>query len=266
MKNLVRKFLNKKGYEIIKQQYIGDKYSNLSKNKNEYYCETPIGNFYLPLNFEKDAVTNTLVRGKYFEPEIIFESKKYIKNGDVVLDVGSNFGSMTLAFSNMVGENGIVYSIEAQKCVYDFLIKTIEANSLDNVIPINKAIHKEDGLNVYFPNIDFSEYSAFKDAPYSGNAIIGNNGIPVKTITIDSLKLDRVDFIKVDIQGADLFALQGAKETILKCKPTIIFEFEQPIQNEFGTSFNDYVEFVNSINYKFINVISQINYVISPAN
>jgi len=58
--------------------------------------------------------------------------------------------------------------------------------------------------------------------------------------------------------------MKGAIKTILKHKPVIIFEFEQPIQKDFNTSFNDHVEFMRSINYKFIEVVSLINYVFAP--
>ena len=60
--------------------------------------------------------------------------------------------------------------------------------------------------------------------------------------------------MKVDIQGSDLFALRGAVETIKRHRMPIIFEFYQPFQAEFRTSFQDYVEFVNSISYRFEKV------------
>jgi FkbM family methyltransferase len=267
MRKAIRNFLNKRNYEIIKQPYIGDIYSNLSKDKNEHYCETPIGNYHLPNNFELDAVANTLVRGNYFEPEIIETAKKYIKNGTTVLDLGANFGQMSIEFSKLVGNTGKVYSFEAQNFVFNFTKKNLDANNCNNVTLFEKAVYNKVDEFLYFPQHDFSPASAFKGAPFSGLALISDSkkGIPVKTVTIDSLNIETpISFIKVDVQGADLFAMQGAKQTILKHKPVIIFEFEQPVQENFGTSFNDYVEFVRSINYKFIDVVSEINYVIAP--
>ena len=267
MKNIIRHFLNKRNYEIIKQPYIGDKYRNLSKDKNEYYCETPIGNYYLPIQFEVDAVASTLVRGKYFEPEIIAIARKYIRKGTTALDLGANFGQMSIEFSKLVGESGKVYSIEAQNFVFRFLKKNIEANNCKNVTLLENAVYNSEEESLFFPLHDFSEISFFKGAPYSGLALIANanEGTEVKTITIDSLNIETsVSFIKVDVQGSDLFAMQGAVKTILKHRPVIIFEFEQPVQNEFNTSFNDYVEFVRSINYKFTEIISMVNYLIVP--
>ena len=61
-----------------------------------------------------------------------------------------------------------------------------------------------------------------------------------------------------------MFAMQGATKTILKHKPAIVFEFEQSVQKEFKTSFDDYVDFVKSNNYRFVEVVSSVNYVIVP--
>ena len=73
-----------------------------------------------------------------------------------------------------------------------------------------------------------------------------------------------ISFMKVDIQGSDLFALRGAVDTIKRHRMPIIFEFEQQFQAEFGTSFQDYVDFVNSISYRFERLVMDINYVIVP--
>ena len=267
MKKAIRHFLNKRNYEIIKQVYVGDPYPNLSENKNEYRCETPAGTYYLPPRPDVDAVTHALVRGNAFEPEIIAVAKRHIKSGTVVLDIGANFGAMAIAFSKLAGAEGHVYAFEAQRYVYDFLEKNIEVNNCKNTTIIENAVWDKDGETLYFPPHDFSETSDFKGAPYSGLALIADakTGTEVKTITVDSLKIERpVSFIKVDVQGADLFAMKGAMKTILKYKPAIIFEFEQTVQKDFKTSFNDYTEFVRSIDYKFTEIVSEINYLIEP--
>jgi hypothetical protein len=90
-------------------------------------------------------------------------------------------------------------------------------------------------------------------------------GRTVKTLTIDRLNINTpISFMKVDIQGSDLFALRGAVETIKRHRMPIIFEFEQQFQAEFRTSFQDYVDFVNSISYRFAKLVMDINYLIVP--
>lgn len=259
----IRHFLNKRNYDIVKKPYMGDLYPNLSKIQTEYYCETPTGKWYLPYNVEKDPVTNVIARGGYFEPDVIGIAKQYIAKNSTVLDIGSNFGQMSVEFSRLVGAKGKVYSFEAQEVVHNFTVKNLAANNCDNVILINKAVYNENGKVFFFEDIDFENGN-----PYSSNYIKQSKedtSKPVESITIDSLNIaDPISLIKIDIQGSDLFGLQGAKETILKNKPIILFEFEEQFQEKFGTSFQDYVDFVNSIGYRFLKTVMSINYLIGP--
>ena len=73
-----------------------------------------------------------------------------------------------------------------------------------------------------------------------------------------------VSFIKVDVQGGDLLALKGARKTIEKYRMPIIFEYEWVFEQELNLCFQDYVDFVSSINYKFDRVINGQNYLILP--
>ena len=71
--------------------------------------------------------------------------------------------------------------------------------------------------------------------------------------------------MKIDVQGSDLFAMQGAKETIMRNRMPIIFEFEEQFQKDFVTTFTDYMRFVDEeIGYKVVEVIYGINYLIIP--
>ena len=221
-----------------------------------------MGNYYLPVKgLKKDPVANMLVRGHVFEPEIISIAKKYIKKDTVVLDVGANFGQMSIAFSRLTGNGGKVYSFEAQNFVYKFLEKNSEVNHCTNIHLFEKAVWDKDGDTLYFPEPDMNN-----PVPYSSNSVyVTRKGIPVQTITIDSLNIkEPVSFMKVDIEGADIFALKGARETILKNKMPVIFEYSQHMQTVYGTTFNDYVEFANSIDYIFQEIILGINYLILP--
>lgn len=254
MRKLIRIFLKKFGK--------GKRFPNTSNLPGLYFFKTTIGNYYLPTDSIKDVVADTMSRGEIFEPEVVEVAKSFIKQGSTALDIGANFGQMTAIFSKLVGEQGKVYAFEAQDKVFDVLRKNLHANNCSNVIALSDAVHKENDLTLVFPEPDFNDFN-----PYGSNAINPklSEGRKVKTITIDSLNIQTsVSFIKVDIQGCDLFALQGAKDTILKYKPAILFEYEEQFQAQFDTSFQDYVEFVNEINYKFVKTILTINYLIVP--
>ena len=104
--------------EWSEANFIGDYEQILDRVLGKEQSETPtlslfktaIGNYYLPVDVEKDVIVNEMKSGRVFEPEIIEVAKQYITEGSTVLDVGANFGQMTLFFSQFVGEKGRVLS------------------------------------------------------------------------------------------------------------------------------------------------------------
>lgn len=260
MRNYIRNFLGKfnrsgSGYTIeknIKERYAG-------------YCyyETKAGNYYLPDKPDTDAVMNCMKAGQIFEPEIVDIARKYIRPGTSVLDIGANFGQMSIAFSKFAG-TGKVYSFEADDFVFGFLKKNIIANSCDNIVPVFGAVYEKDGLEFSFPVPDFERFGSL-----GSYGIDVNNTDPsvrkVKSITIDSLQISEpISFMKVDVQGSDLFAMKGAVNTIQRNRMPVIFEFEEQFQREFNTSFDEYIKFTDDIGYKVTKKVLGINYLILP--
>jgi len=242
-------------------KYIPERKSK--KTKNLTLCNTVTGNYYLPTDAYEDFVANTIKRGWIFEKEVIDLAAKYIKKGDTVLDVGANFGQMSILFSNMVGENGKVHSFDADDWVYEIFNKNIEANNkTGKIIPHFGAVHNIAGETLIFPDQDFEEYGAYGAYGIDYNATKGRE---VKTITIDSLNIQEpISFIKIDIQGGDLQAMQGAINTIKKNQMPILFEYEYHFEEKYNMCFQDYVDFVQSINYKFHKVLNGHNFLIIP--
>jgi hypothetical protein len=114
---------------------------------------------------------------------------------------------------------------------------------------------------MFYPVPDFQRFGSYGSYGLDPNA---KDGRSVDTITIDSLNIqDHISFIKVDVQGSDLFALQGSTETIRRHQMPIIFEYEAQFQEEFHTSLDDYLKFIKAINYKIERVVG-INYLIVP--
>ncbi|CAN5489628.1 hypothetical protein BH10ACI2_BH10ACI2_03820 [soil metagenome] len=219
-----------------------------------------LGDFYLPLNAHYDGISNFMKEGRIFEPEVVEAARQHIRPGSVVLDVGANFGQMSMVFSDCVGDGGKVFSFEAQRAVYEVLEKNIAANNRLNVVPLYNAVYFESNRTFYFPEPDFIEWGSYGSYNLP---LDSTSGQKVKSLKIDDLNIEEpISFMKVDVQGCDLFAMQGAAETIKRHGMPIIFEFEQRFQKDYATSFQDYVEFVDSIGYKFVETILDINYLI----
>lgn len=223
--------------------------------------KTPLGKYYLPTDRPTDIVINEMMSGRVFEPEIVAVARQYITKGSTALDVGANFGQMTLLFSEFVGKRGHVFSFEADDFICDVLKKNIAVNKRNNITPVCRAVYNVCGRTVFYPVPDFQRFGSYGSYGIDPNA---ENGRSVETITIDSLNIqDHISFLKVDIQGSDLFALQGSVETIKRHQMPIIFEYEDQFQAEFHTSLDDYLQFVKDVDYRIEKVIG-INYLILP--
>jgi FkbM family methyltransferase len=262
IKDLLRTLIRSLGFDIIKYTSNTPKQSIRTDHLTLY--QTATGNYYLPTDAKADVVANTIINNGIFENEVIELAKKYIKQDSAVLDLGANFGQMSILFSEMVGPRGKVYSFDADDFIFEILKKNIAANKKENIIqPVFGAIHNEEGKILYFPIQDFEKYNTYGSY---GIDYTTTKGREVKTLTVDSLQIDTpVSFMKVDIQGGDLQAMQGAVKTIEKNKMPILFEYEYHFEDRFNLKFQDYVDFVRSINYKFEKVINGHNFLIIPA-
>lgn len=264
VKSSIQKFLQNRGYDLVPNENHGKRYPDVSDVKGLSLYRTPAGNFYVPKKSFTDVVAQAIRVGKVYEQEIVDEAGKHIKPGTIVLDVGANFGQMTVHFSKFAGDDGLVYSFEAQKLVFEVLKKNVEVNNRKNIRPIFGAVYNKAGVEMVMSEPDFKRFGSY--GAYGVDATGGQNGKNVVTsLKIDDMEFDRpISLMKVDVQGCDLFAMQGAKETIRKHKMPIIFEFEQHFQEEFNTTFQDYVDFVHEINYKFVKPVNDFNFLIVP--
>lgn len=238
--------------------------SDIFSTRPVSYHETALGNYYLPYRAPNDVISRYIRAGRVFEPLVFETARQCIRPGTVVLDVGANYGQMTILFSDLAGPDGMVFSFEAQEYCFAILQKNIRANYRENVRAIYGAV-----LDGSREEVSFAE-PGFKEVPNYGSHTLGLEPDDlkehaVKTLTIDGLQIERpISFFKVDVQGGDLLVLRGGRETILRHQMPILFEYEEQFQKEFGTTFEDYIDFIRSINYRVEEVVDGINYLIVP--
>ena len=80
----------------------------------------------------------------------------------------------------------------------------------------------------------------------------------IRTLTIDSLNLDNVGLIKVDTQGNDFSVLKGARKTISRCRPVIVFEYEKELSHLHLESFVHFEEYFEDLHYDLKLLATQI--------
>jgi len=142
------------------------------------------------------------------------------EKGDVVLDCGAHVGNCAILFSRLVGKEGRVIALEPFEDSYKILKKRIKRMNSDNVTAIKKGVwHKNTTLSLQV----FLDSSFCKIINNDNNVFAGENKTEINCITIDDLakelKLMRLDMIKMDIEGAEIEALEGSGDTIKKFFP-----------------------------------------------
>jgi FkbM family methyltransferase len=148
----------------------------------------------------------------YFENAQDYYLRHYrLREGDVVFDVGAGRGEDTLAFSRAVGQGGRVIAIEAHPLSYELLEAFCRLNRLENVSPINLAIMDKRG-----------EISMVESDNWRANAVSmddpgGNIKVPARTldeVCRELLGVQHIDFLKMNIEGAERYALAGMESIV----------------------------------------------------
>lgn len=155
-----------------------------------------------------------------------------IKDGDVCLDLGANLGTMTLAIA-MATPNGHVYAYEASEDTTEALKQTIRANGLTNATAFSAAVGRADQWMKFFdvPEIRAGGHCIPENAERNRSVHEPETArmLTVRTKSVDQivgqLGLSRLDFIKIDVEGAELDVLDGARDTLQRFKPTVMMEF-----------------------------------------
>lgn len=142
------------------------------------------------------------------ETEIV---KNEIKEGNVVLDIGANIGYYTVLFAKLVGEAGKVYAFEAEASNFKILKKNVYENNYNNVMLEQKAVSNKSGtVKFYIGKDSNTENQLFKPN-------VKHEEIEVESVSIDEYfkQLNqKIDFVKMDIQGAEPLVIEGMTEII----------------------------------------------------
>lgn len=189
--------------------------------------------------------------GSWSEPELDLVPYA-VKEGDTVLDIGANFGLYSHHLSRAVGPRGKVYAFEPVPFTYKTLRRVARVLRLKNVEIVPKGCGSEAGTVTF--QVPLSPAGTLS----AGMAFIGSRTddhagretqvrwtqtreIPAEIVVLDDFlpPLDDVTFVKIDVEGAEPFALRGAARLLDKHLPTVLIEINPWYLQGFGQSVDD---------------------------
>jgi FkbM family methyltransferase len=204
----------------------------MPKYSFEFYCRNNKDDFKVMTIHEDDIL-------EHFLP----------KEGDIVVDIGAHIGLYTIISSKRVGPNGKVVAIEADPGNFEILNRNIQLNKLNNVIALNYAAYsrEEQKLKLYL----LSGKSGFT----SYNTILSNfvrsdeKFVEVNANTLDYLLhqngIDAVNWIKIDVEGAEFEVLKGATSILSKSKDIVLLIELHDINYDYRPK-----DFIKSYNFR----------------
>jgi FkbM family methyltransferase len=146
-----------------------------------------------------------------------------LKPGDVVVEAGANVGALTLALANIVGLGGKVHAFEPQPEILNLLHENVVRNTA--VVTLYQYALGKSVDNVLLADFDVENPGGCSVEGLTDDHPTGR--FACQTV-VDAMNLPRLDFLKADVEGMESHVLEGAKDTIARCRPLIYVENDRP--------------------------------------
>lgn len=183
---------------------------------------------------------------------------KFLTNDMVFVDVGANLGEYTLFAAKRL-TRGKVLSFEPLPKMCALLEENVKLNQFENVSLFRYGLSDEDSrLPIHEIDNEHEGLSTF----YPGERKIKNLvEVSLKPFDqeLNNYAINRIDFIKLDIEGGELGALKGAVNSIKRFKPVIMVEINAPTYQAAGYSVDDVYQFLEGLNYRPYEIDKQGN-------
>jgi FkbM family methyltransferase len=179
-----------------------------------------------------------------------------------VLDVGANIGTYSLALAQVVGPHGKIHAFEPQRLIFNLLVGTVAINSLQNAYCYNIALSDREG-RIEIPQFDYNQpmnFGSVEFAPEQSEQLPQTRGhdpakidfVPLKTI--DSFEFPSVNLIKIDAEGMEPMVIQGAAQTIRRCRPIMYVEYMKCDREALQQTITQFDYAVNIVGLNFLCV------------
>jgi FkbM family methyltransferase len=210
----------------------------------------------------KSEVGRALFLGVFETREVEF-IRKQLQAGDVFLDIGANAGFYTIIASKIVGSSGHIYAFEPGIAELEMLRRNIANNNLTNVTIVERAVSNEKGTAKFFISNDGAMNSLAK-TNHPEQIVKGFQTVETTTLDdfIKDFGLSQVNFIKIDVEGAEHLVFEGAKQFIADRQgnlPPILFECTNLTSSGFGYEANDFLQKLSGSGLRISVIDEQLN-------
>jgi FkbM family methyltransferase len=229
-----------------------EQYISLAKRARRAFPEMPIplrlafGAWWLA---QKSALDDDLIHEGFEDAEMAFV-ERMLRTGMTVLDVGAHHGLYTLLASKRVGSAGRVIAFEPSARERKRLQRHLRLNRCRNVVVQSCALgdkHREADLFIVEGSEDWC--NSLRTPQIDAGTTTERVEVERVDDALNRLGISRVDLIKLDIEGAELSFLQGARRTLAQSRPVILAEVQDLRCRPWGYAAREIIDFLRDANY-----------------
>jgi len=207
----------------------------------------------IKIRIDNDTLFHWLNVFNYDGYETILLLEKYLKPGDIYIDIGANYGFMSINADRLVGDNGLVIAVEPESRVRSLLKYNADLNQSKLTI-IDKAVSDSSGeasfnvaTEIGLSRLDNSRQNTF--------GMDLEKKVTVQKTTLDILVDDLVPdkdikLVKMDVEGHEMSILKGASQVLAKHKTMFMLEINHGCLSQSELGFKDILEFFVARSYK----------------
>jgi FkbM family methyltransferase len=188
------------------------------------------------------------MRPEAYEVELTNVLTSHVTSGSTIVDIGAHVGLHTLMFSRRAGPTGRIIAVEPSPANARLLREHLSWNNCRNVKIVEAAVgDRKCDVNFTFRS-DATDSGAFANSlAYD----IGGTTATVRMTTIDTICVDcQPDLVKIDVEGAEMLALWGARDVLKRSALTLIVAIHPEAMRALGTSPAEVIEFLAGCGYE----------------
>jgi len=185
----------------------------------------------------------------------------FVKSGDTVIDIGANYAYYTDRLSGLVGKAGKVYSFEPIPFTHQICSMIVKKKKLNNVSLFNKGVSdKNETLTFKVPKLSFGGVSAGQ-AHIAGRTNESSEkkkyynfeeeeSFNCEVVALDSFglnELDKLTFVKIDIEGAEYFAMMGMENLLKRYQPCLLIEVQPYFLSGFNIAADAFIKYITTV-------------------
>jgi FkbM family methyltransferase len=249
--------------EAIKQHFYrlekAKKWETYFKNTDDIVYNIEDG---IKIHLNRNSRLTEFILFQHFEENEINFLNKFLKDGDIVFEIGANIGLHALHEAKAVGNSGKVFAFEPVPSTYNTMLANLKLNAFNNIATYNVGLSNNKGQLEMNVSSNYDAWNTLVDQ----SKMVANTNIYDSKIYVDLIKLDdfmmeenidlkKISLLKIDVEGWEKFVLLGGSSFLKNESPVLMIEFDENNTWAAGYLCHELYDLLVSFGYEIFTIV-----------